>query len=179
MARLWKKFRMIVLGTRQMLLDLPKTCINVNGTSVEEIPHVKNLGVVMDRCLSYEPHINQLVAKRTGLLIGLSHARHRLPHDVLPALVDGLVISLIRYCIAVYGNSTAHSLSRVQKLLNFCARVVSGRHRHEHVHDVLNELNWLPAQNLVMYRTLCLLKDVMTRGQPSDFTAHFRTALSV
>ena len=55
----------------------------------------------MDRHLSFEPHVNQLVGKCTGLLIGLSHARHRLPHDMLPSLVNGIVISLIRYCIVV------------------------------------------------------------------------------
>ena len=63
-------------------------CINVNGVIAEEIPRVKNLGVGMDRHLTYEPHINQLVAKRTGLLVGLSHARHHIPHEVLAALVD-------------------------------------------------------------------------------------------
>ena len=162
-----------------MLQDLPITSINVNGVTVEEVQRVKNLGIVMDRHLSFEPHVNQLVSKCTGLLIGLSHARHRLPHDVLPALVNGLVISLIRYCIAVYGHSTAQSVRSIQRLLNFCARVVSGRRRRDHVRDVLDELNWLPAQDLVMYRTLCLLKVVMTQGQPSDLARHFHTVQSV
>ena len=140
---------------------------------------MKNLGIVMDRHLHFEPHVNQLVSKCTGLLIGLSHARHRLPHDVLPALVNGLVISLIRYCIAVYGHSTAQSVRSIQRLLNFCARVVSGRRRRDHVRDVLDELNWLPSQDLVMYRTLCLLKVIMTQGQPNDFASHCHTVQSV
>ena len=173
------KTQLIVLGTRQMVQDLPKISINVNGVTVEEVPRVKNLGIVMDRCLSFEPHINQLVAKCTGLLIGLSHARHRLPRDVLPALVNGIVISLIRYGIVVYGNSTAQSVTRIQKLLNFCARVVSGRRRREHVSDVLAELNWLPAQDLMMYRTLCSLKAILTHSQPSDLANNFNTVRSV
>ena len=93
--------------------------------------------------------------------------------------MSGLVISLIRYCIVVYGNSTTHSVTRIQKLLNFCARVVSGRKKREHVRDVLSELNWLPAEDLVMYRTLCLLKAILTYEQPADLASHFRTAMSV
>ena len=173
------KTQLIVFGTRQMLQDLPKTSISVNGVTVEEIPRVKNLGIVMDRYLSFEPHINQLAAKCTGLLIGLSHAKHCIPHDVLPTIVNGLVIALIRYGIAVYGNGTAQAVTRIQKLLNFCARVVSGRRKCDHVRDVLHELNWLPAQDLVMYRTLCLLKVIMTQGQPSDLARHFHTVQSV
>ena len=173
------KTQLIVLGTRQMLHDLPMTSITVNGVIVDEIPRVKNLGIVMDRYMSFEPHVNQLVAKCTGLLIGLSHARHCIPHDVLPTLVNGLVIALIRYGIAVYGNCAAQSVTRVQKLLNFCARVVSGRRKRDHVRDVLQELGWLPARDLIVYRTLCLLKSVVTRGQPSDIAQQLHSVRSV
>ena len=173
------KTQLIIFGTRQMLHDLPKTSINVNGLTVEEIQRVKNLGLVMDRHLSFEPHVNQLVAKCSGLLIGLSHARHRLPRDVMPTLVNGLVISLIRYCLPVYGNSSAQSVTRIQKLLNFCARVVSGRRKREHVSDVLKELSWLPAQELVTFRTLCTLKTIMTNGQPEDLVKQFRAVRTV
>ena len=173
------KTQLIVFGTRQMLHDLPKTSINVNGVTVEEIQRVKSLGLVMDRHLSFEPHVNQLVAKCTGLLIGLIHAKHRLPRDVMPALVNGLVISLIRYCITVYGNSNAQTLARIQKLLNFCARVVSGRRKRDHVRDVLKELNWLPAQDLLTFRTLCSLKGIMTQRQPEDLSNQFKTVRTV
>ena len=173
------KTQLIVLGTRQMLKDIPKISINVNGVKVDEIPRVKNLGVVLDRNLTYEPHVNQLVGRCTGLLIGLSHARHCLPRDVLPTLVNGLVISLVRYCITVYGNSTVHSITRIQRLLNFCARVVSGRRRREHVRDVINELNWLSAQDLAMYRALCLLKSTIAHGQPYDLSRNIAYVQSV
>ena len=115
------KTQLIVLGTRQMLHDLPMTSITVNGVIVDEIPRVKNLGIVMDRYMSFEPHVNQLVAKCTGLLIGLSHARHCIPHDVLPTLVNGLVIALIRYGIAVYGNCSTVGDSRTETAQLLCA----------------------------------------------------------
>ena len=37
---------------------------------------------------------------------------------------------------------------RLQKLLNFGARVISGRRKYDHISDVLKDLEWLTAANL-------------------------------
>ena len=96
------KTQLIVLGTRQMLQSVPPVCLTVNGSTIQESDRVRNLGLVMDRTLSYELHIDQLVGRCTGLLIGLSHARYRLPKETLATIVNALVLSTVRYCISVY-----------------------------------------------------------------------------
>ena len=93
------KTQLIVLGTRQMLRGMPAVSLTVNGTTIHESDRVKNLGLVIDRTLSYEPHVDQLVGRCTGLLVGLSHARHRLPTEILVTIINALVLSTIRYCI--------------------------------------------------------------------------------
>ena len=82
----------------------------------------------------------------------------------------------IRYCIALYGTHGATQLHRVQELINFCARVVSGRRRHDHISDVIRDLRWLNAEQLVKYHMLCLLKKVLLIGQPHDIAAMFHPA---
>ena len=42
--------------------------------------------------------ISNVVNKCSGMLIGLMHARHVLPRDILPVIVDSLVLSYVRYC---------------------------------------------------------------------------------
>ena len=39
-----------------------------------------------------------------GALCDLSHSRHCLPQSTLVRLVEGLVVSLMRYCVVVYGS---------------------------------------------------------------------------
>ena len=132
------KTQLIVLGTRQMLRNMPPVSLTVNGAIIHESNRVKNLGLVIDRTLSYEPHIDQLVGRCTGLLIGLCHARHRLPKETLTTIVNALVLSTLRYCITVYGTASAKSMDRVQKVINFSARVITGRRKHDHISDALN-----------------------------------------
>ena len=112
--------------------------------------------MVFDRHLSFELHVDELVNRCIGLLIGLRHAKHRLPVDVMATVINGLVLSIIRYCIPVYGSAPKQAIHRIQKVVNFCARVLSERRKYDHISDVLSQLGWLSAHNLSMYR--CTLK---------------------
>ena len=134
------KTQLMVFGTKAMLRHMPPVSVKFGSAVITESVTVRNLGVVMDKHLTFEPHIDQLVARSTGTLIALSHAKHVLPKDTLVRIVSALVISSIRYCISLYGTCGATQLHRVQKLMNFCARVVSGRRKHDHISGVIRDL---------------------------------------
>ena len=172
------KTQLMVHGTRSALRDLPSVQIRFGNSMISESLTVKNLGVTMDRFLSFEPHINQLVAKCTGVLVSLIHSKHVLPSYTVAHVVNALVVSSIRYCISIYGTCGKTQLHRVQKLLNFCARVISGRRKFQHVADVLQQLQWLRAEQLVNYHRLCLAKNSLDTGLPADIAAMFTFAVT-
>ena len=120
----------------------------------------------MDPELSWHLHISAITKRCFGILIGLMHIRHMLPSHMLPMLVDTLVISHVRYCMPVYGSTNRTGLARIQKILNFAARVVSGRRRYDHVSDVVSELGWLRACDMVSYFDVCLLHRILSDGKP-------------
>ena len=162
------KTQVLVLGTPALLRGMPPVAINVMGTVIPDSRVVKNLGVIMDTHLNFRAHIDHITAKCTGILIGLIHAKHVIPARALPTIVQALVNSVIRYCMSVYGTCTDTQLHRVQKLLNFGARVISGRRKYDHISDVLKDLRWLDAHNLVRYHRLCLVHSVDTTGRPES-----------
>ena len=161
------KSQLLVLGTRQMLSSLPTISLSVHGNIITESSRVKNVGVIMDRTLSFEPHIDALVGRCTGMLLGLHHARHRLPPQIIKPIVNSLVLSSVRYCLSVYGNCNAQSMHRIQKIINFCARVVTGRRKRDHISDAVRLLGWLPAREMIVCHSLCLLRRVMDVGEPA------------
>ena len=107
------------------------------------------------------------------VIISLSHSKHVLPSWTVAHVVNALVVSSIRYCVAIYGSCNITQLNRIQKLLNFCARVISGRRKFQHISDVLQQLRWLPAVQLVKYHRLCLVKTALETSLPSDIAAMF------
>ena len=70
------KIQMIVLGTYQILKDMPPVSIPLAGTTVHESTTVKNLGIVMDRNLSFHNHVSHVVSESTGVLLALTHVKH-------------------------------------------------------------------------------------------------------
>ena len=73
----------MVFGTKAMLPHMPPVSIKFGSAVITESHTARNLGVVMDRHLTFEPHIDQLAARSTGILMALSHAKHVLPRDTL------------------------------------------------------------------------------------------------
>ena len=161
-----EKTQLIVLGSRQNIQRLAAVSINFMGATVVGSPTVRNLGVVFDQRMTFAAHIDDLVRRCTGALCGLSHSRHCLPQATVIKLVEGLVISPIRYCLTVYGTTNKTQLCRLQRILNFGARVISGRRKYDHISDVLRELNWLTAENLFMYHSLTLLNKIRCISEP-------------
>ena len=161
-----KKTQMLVLGTHAMLRTLPPVTLRFCDTVIHDSRVVKNLGVHLDRHLSFETHVDHMTRKCTGILIALSHARHVIPRETLKSIVEALALSIVRYCLSVYGSCGTTQLHRVQKIVNFCVRVVTGKRRHEHVTSFREQLRWLDATQLVTYHTVCALERIMVTCQP-------------
>ena len=138
----------------------------MQGATIRESDTIKNLGLVMDRHLNYDAHVSHVCSKCTGLLIGLSHVRNCIPRKALSTLVSSLVISLIRYCVSIYGSCTKRNMTRLQRVVNFGARVIAGRKKSDHISDVLRDLGWLSVTQLHTYHALCLMKRLLTNMEP-------------
>ena len=160
------KTQLIVMGTPAMLRGMEPVTLEFNGAQIEPTRVVKNLGVMFDSHLKFADHIDTVVKTCTGSLIALSHARHAIPKSVLPCLVQALTISIVRYCMSAYGTCNDTQLHRIQKILNFCARVVSGRKKRDHISDVTQRLGWMSAKQLVSYHSVCSVQSMLFTGQP-------------
>ena len=107
------KTEMLVVGGRSALQAAERDPVRVQflGETLKPVSTAKNLGVIFDSRLSFEPHIDHVITKCFGILVRLAHAKHVLPSHVLPAILDALVLSHIRYCCngAVSAGSAAAS----------------------------------------------------------------------
>ena len=169
------KFELLPLGTRQNLRNIPSFTVQFRDKTLTTCSQAKNLGVTFDRYLSWEPHVTELSRRCVGVLSAISHLRHCLPSGTLTTIVTALVFSHIRYCVTVFGNGSAKNLEVVQKIMNFAARVISGRRKFEHISDVREGLGWLGSQHMVTHQTLTLLHKLLTAGEPESLVGKFCT----
>ena len=163
-----QKTKMLVIGTPAMLRDMPHVTINFCGASIPDSKVVQNLGLSMDRHLNYQSHIDVLSRKCTGILLALSHARHVMPRSALKIVIEALVFSIVRYCLSIYGSCGKVQIHRVQKIINFAARVVTGRRRFDHISESVEQLGWFTAEKLVEYHTATAVNRVVSTGLPAN-----------
>ena len=167
------KTQLMVFGSRQNLRNLPDFKISFRDTELQPCAQVGNLGVVFDGTLSWEAHVSELSRRCMGVLIGLSHARQCLPDGVLKTIVTALVISRVQYCLTVYGNGSQKNFDRLQKILNFAARVIFGRRKFDHVSDLRDLLGWMPPKFMADYHTLITARKVTKHGEPEALASFF------
>ena len=161
-----KKTQMLVLGTQAMLRGLPPVQLKFCENVIPDSKVIKNLGVLLDSHLTFEAHIDHMSRKCTGILMALNQARHVIPRSALKDITEALALSTIRYCMSVYGSCGETQLHRVQKLINFSARVVTGKRRYDHISGSIAQLGWLTAKQLVVYHTVSVIERAIMSGRP-------------
>ena len=128
----------------------------------------------MNKHLTWESHVKRLSDRCFGTLIGLVNAKSVLPREVLPMLIDSLVMSHVRYCVQVYGSAGSTTIAKLQKVFNFSARILFNRRKYDHISDALTELDWLNAGQFVDYFDLCMLHKLLSAGRPEVLASRYR-----
>ena len=62
------------------------------------------------------------------------------------------MFSHILYCLPVWASASGTQLKRIQKLLHFAARVVTGARRADRMSPVLRTLGWLNIEDVISER---------------------------
>ncbi len=105
---------------------------------------MKNLGVYIVRHVLYDVHINELSKKVMGILMYMSRISDKLDKQKRIIIMETLVLSLIDYCMKIWGTTNCKHMSKVQKLQNFAARVAfGGVRKYDHISPVFSKLQWL------------------------------------
>ena len=122
-----EKTQLMLLGSALNLRNAPNFTVKFRDHALVPISETKNIGIIFDRTLNWDAHVTSVTRRCFGILSGLSHLRSRLPSSVISVLVNALVLSQVRYCIAIYGNGSRKNLSRIQTIINYGAKVIFGR----------------------------------------------------
>ena len=71
--------------------------------------------------------------------------------------VQALILSVLNYCLPVWGSASKTQINRAQKIMNFAARIaIGGVKKHDHVSPIFEKLKWLKIKPRFMY-SICIL----------------------
>ena len=93
--------------------------------------------------------MSMVVRRCNAITASLFKIRHHFTPDVLKLLVHAHVFPHISYCLSVWGGASKCRLNRVQKCVNFAARLVTGVRRCDHISPALASLGWEAVERMV------------------------------
>ena len=153
--------------------------IKFGDADLNPSPFAKILGLFIDSELSWEKQVSQVVRRCFFILVGLSKLRHRLPFETKKLLIEALVFPHLHYCLTVWGGCSATLRQRVQKAINFGARIVTGLSRREHITPALELLGWRRIDGMLEERDAAMMRRLMSSGAPPSLADLVRSRSDV
>jgi len=133
--------------------------VNLDGFSILSQPSVRNLGVIFNSIMDVENFINAKCKAASYCLRNISKVRRYLTHDATKTLVQAYVLTKLDYCNSLLCGSPKFHRDRLQKILNYAARVVNMVPKRQSVRSVLADLHWLPIKERIDFKILmCVFK---------------------
>ena len=151
------KTEFLLIGTKQQRLKFSQlTTLSLGNDIIPVSSSARNLGFIFDSDMSFTDQINSLSKTCHFHIRDIRRIRHLHPLSAATALANSLVSSKLDYCNSLYNGISQANLSKIQRIQNTLARVVTNTSKFEHITPLLEKLHWLPIKQRIDYK-LCLL----------------------
>ncbi len=131
---------------------------------------VKNLGVVLDRNLSFENHISHVTKTAFFHLRNIAKLWNMLSVSDAEKLVHAFMTSRLDYCNALLGGCPAYLINKLQIVQKAAARVLTRLRKYDHITPILQSLHWLPIKFCISYKILLLACKALNDLAPAYLT---------
>ena len=150
-----QKTELVLISTRQRKIK-HEFKVYFGDATLRPTSNAKILGFILDSNLTFEKHVSIIVRRCYATLSGLAKFSRQLPQEVKKLIVEVLVFPHIMYCATVWAACNATQRKRIQKIINYAARIVKCCRRHQHITPYLTELDWPKVERLVTERDLAM-----------------------
>jgi len=117
----------------------------------------RDLGVVIDSCLTMADHVSAICLSGYFKLRQLRPVARSLTVDAAKTIVHAFIACRPDYCNSLLHGITDSLFRRLQSVQNAAARLITGTRRRDHITTVLRDLHWLPVRRRVDYKLALLV----------------------
>jgi Reverse transcriptase (RNA-dependent DNA polymerase) len=144
--------------------------LNFNGMDLKTPVNIKHLGIVLDKHLTFDPHIEKLRKKISPLVGILYRIRQFTPKNILMAIFNAHIQSHLAYLASVYTSATNSALRPLQVLQNRALKIIHRLPPWHSSEDLFkNEVkNVLPVKGLGIMQTCTFVRKIMKKEVHSN-----------
>ena len=134
----------------------PLTSISIGDSLIKPAQSAKNLGVIFQNDLGLSQHINNVCRSASFALHKIGQLRHYLNTQTTEKLIHAFVTCRLDYGNSLFYGLPKHQISKLQRIQNSAARLVSLTKSCDHISPVLRDFHWLPVEFRIKYKILLL-----------------------
>ena len=164
------KTNVMLFATRQKrATNNLKFHLNLEGAIVEEKQCARLLGLKWSNDFSWKAHIEDILQKCSKRLNGLYKVQRELNFKQRKSLVEGAILSKLRYGLEVVSSSSEKDIKQLESMQSKSARYVLGKSRREWSKTLgYQELQWLTMQQTAVQCSLRLFFKVLWSRRPEN-----------
>ena len=173
-----EKTHVLTLGTQQRI-NQPgnNVVVQMDGIILEESEgrFETILGCFIQSNLKWSRHIREITSKLKKRLVAVGCLKYVLPFSQRKIVAEGLINSVMAYCLPVFGGCTKNDFKDLQVLQNKAARIVCHAPYWASRCKMFDHLDWLTVRQMVKYFTLIAVFRIRSFGEPECFAKVFKS----
>ena len=148
------KTEFLLIGTKQQRLKFSDlTNKSLSNDIIPVSSSARNLGFIFDSDMSFSDQINSIQ------ILSFSYPRHPSNSSSSSLFLQPLLLQIHLFpanlTIAIHNGISQTNLSKLQRIQNSLARVITYTSKYQHITPTLKKLHWLPIKQRIDYKTLC------------------------
>ena len=172
------KTHSLIIGSGQKLKNIQqatavKPSLVIGRETISMIKDTKYLGVYVDKHLSWDVQIANMVKKISKALGMLRYSKQYLPIKSVQTMYKSLVEPYFRFCCPVWGVCGITALDKLQKLQNRAARIVTNSPYNASALPIIRKLGWQTVNDLIVKETLKMVHKCTNDEAPSYLACLF------
>lgn len=141
--------------------------IVIGSHTVATTTDARNLGVIFDRHMSMSAHVNKICRSAQFALRSIGRIRKYLSRSTTERLVHAFITSKLDYCNSLMCGLASKEISKLQRVQNSAARIVTRVKCREHITPILRSLHWLPIRERISFKLILLTYKSVNSLAPS------------
>ena len=130
--------------------------VRIGEHDIQAVPVARNIGALFDENFTFHQHASSVVKSCFHQLHIIGLIKKFLSYDATAKLINAFVTSRLDNLNGLLIGLPQQELSRLQRVQNSAARLLTGSARWDHISPILHDLHWLPVRYRIDFKILLL-----------------------
>ena len=153
----------MIIGSKQRLTNITNDKkIELGEAEIKRVDTSKTLGVIIDEHLTWKNQVDSIRKKVSKSIAMLRRMKEYVSISTLIKVYNAIILSHFDYWSLVWDECADYLLTKLQKLQNREAQVITGSSYETNSEDILSTLNWQPLKKRFRKQCLHIMLETMT-----------------